>query len=261
MTSGVTDQLRTSVGSLSICASQWGHFLFEKFPLLALPFVPLFPVISLLNTPFVSFGLFIFLFSFVTRNPEFSRFVRFNTLQVFSFAFSRFCASNREIVISFSGFAGNLLGHRSHFPPADNEPESARRPRAARAVRDRFEYCLLWDNVCHRVLDVVQPRRKTTQSSAPNFGKRRIADALLTAHCQAFGPNSCHFSCKVSMVICATRKYKKIGDFDAPGLSTSKRGEESPDSLNFMRQLSELRLAKAKAPRAGVAVERGQLDV
>ncbi len=61
---------------------EWGHYLFDKFPLLSIPFIPLFPVISLLNAPFVSFGVFIVLFSFVTRNPSFSRFVRFNTLQV-----------------------------------------------------------------------------------------------------------------------------------------------------------------------------------
>ena len=61
---------------------EWGHFLFDKFPILALPFVPLFPVISLLNAPFVSFAVFIALFAFVTRNPSIPRFVRYNTLQV-----------------------------------------------------------------------------------------------------------------------------------------------------------------------------------
>lgn len=60
---------------------EWGHYLFDKFPLLAVPFVPLFPIISLLQAPFVSFAIFIALFSFVTRNPSFSRFIRFNTLQ------------------------------------------------------------------------------------------------------------------------------------------------------------------------------------
>lgn len=60
---------------------EWGRYVFEQVPLAALPFVPLFPVMKLLNAPFVSFGLFIVLFSFVTRNPNLSRFVRFNTLQ------------------------------------------------------------------------------------------------------------------------------------------------------------------------------------
>merc|ERR1711966_45972 len=60
---------------------EWGHYLFEKFPLLALPFVPLFPVISFLQGPFVSFAIFIALMTFVTRNPSFSRFIRFNALQ------------------------------------------------------------------------------------------------------------------------------------------------------------------------------------
>jgi len=61
---------------------EWGHYLFDSYPLLAIPFLPLFPVIQLLNLPFVSFGIFIVLFSFVARNPTFSRLVRFNTLQV-----------------------------------------------------------------------------------------------------------------------------------------------------------------------------------
>ena len=61
---------------------EWGHYIFDAFPLAAIPFLPLFPVISLLNLPFVSFGIFIILFNFVARNPQFSRLVRFNTLQV-----------------------------------------------------------------------------------------------------------------------------------------------------------------------------------
>ena len=61
---------------------EWGHYIFDSFPLAAIPFLPLFPVIKLLNMPFVSFGIFIVLFNFVSRNPQFSRLVRFNTLQV-----------------------------------------------------------------------------------------------------------------------------------------------------------------------------------
>jgi len=61
---------------------EWGHYVFDAFPLATIPFLPLFPVIQLLNLPFVSFGIFIILFSFVARNPAFSRTVRFNTLQV-----------------------------------------------------------------------------------------------------------------------------------------------------------------------------------
>lgn len=60
---------------------EWGRYVLEQFPLLAVPFIPLFPVMRLLNAPFVSFGLFIVLFSFVTRNPNIPRFVRYNTLQ------------------------------------------------------------------------------------------------------------------------------------------------------------------------------------
>jgi hypothetical protein len=61
---------------------EWGHYVFDAFPLLTIPFIPLFPVIQFLNLPFVSFGIFILLFNFVARNPSFSRLVRFNTLQV-----------------------------------------------------------------------------------------------------------------------------------------------------------------------------------
>uniref|UniRef100_A0A6U2G7E7 Protein TIC 20 n=1 Tax=Hemiselmis andersenii TaxID=464988 RepID=A0A6U2G7E7_HEMAN len=60
---------------------EWGRYVFEQVPIMALPFVPLFPIMGILNLPFVSFGIFIFLFSFVARNPEIPRFVRFNTLQ------------------------------------------------------------------------------------------------------------------------------------------------------------------------------------
>mmetsp|Transcript_7460 Transcript_7460/g.14545 ORF Transcript_7460/g.14545 Transcript_7460/m.14545 type:complete len:227 (+) Transcript_7460:206-886(+) len=60
---------------------EWGRYVFEQVPIMALPFVPLFPIMGILNLPFVSFGIFIFLFSFVARNPEIPRFVRFSTLQ------------------------------------------------------------------------------------------------------------------------------------------------------------------------------------
>ncbi|EKX36937.1 hypothetical protein GUITHDRAFT_78596 [Guillardia theta CCMP2712] len=81
---------------------EWGHFLFDKFPILALPFVPLFPVISLLNAPFVSFAVFIALFSFVTRNPSIPRFVRYNTLQAIYLDIALIFPS------LFKGLAGNV---------------------------------------------------------------------------------------------------------------------------------------------------------
>ena len=43
---------REGLASLSGIA----RYLFNAFPLLALPFVPLFPVMQLLNAPFISFG-------------------------------------------------------------------------------------------------------------------------------------------------------------------------------------------------------------
>jgi len=87
---------------------EWGHYVFDAFPLATIPFVPLFPVIQLLNLPFVSFGIFIILFSFVARNPSFSRTVRFNTLQ----------AVYLDVVLIFPQLARSIVGPSNQFVPS-----------------------------------------------------------------------------------------------------------------------------------------------
>mmetsp|Transcript_30344 Transcript_30344/g.44314 ORF Transcript_30344/g.44314 Transcript_30344/m.44314 type:complete len:233 (+) Transcript_30344:9-707(+) len=87
---------------------EWGHYVFDAFPLATIPFLPLFPVIQLLNLPFVSFGIFIILFSFVARNPAFSRTVRFNTLQ----------AVYLDVVLIFPQLARSIVGPSNQFVPS-----------------------------------------------------------------------------------------------------------------------------------------------
>jgi len=86
---------------------EWGHYIFDAFPLAAIPFLPLFPVISLLNLPFVSFGIFIILFNFVARNPQFSRLVRFNTLQ----------AVYLDVILIFPQLIRGIVGPTNQFIP------------------------------------------------------------------------------------------------------------------------------------------------
>jgi len=86
---------------------EWGHYIFDSFPLAAIPFLPLFPVIKLLNMPFVSFGIFIVLFNFVSRNPQFSRLVRFNTLQ----------AIYLDVVLIFPQLLRGIVGPTNQFIP------------------------------------------------------------------------------------------------------------------------------------------------
>ena len=180
---------------------EWGHYLFDSFPLLAIPFLPLFPVIQLLNLPFVSFGIFIVLFSFVARNPSFSRLVRFNTLQVVPPSacpalsslvavgiyakrsqaaprllsgctllvgvltghahFARMWAS---VVSGGGGGAGSVLGRDPHLPatPSVNcGPDQPVYPRGSR--RDRCEHRLLRHLVFLHLLVHKQRRRKDAQ--------------------------------------------------------------------------------------------------
>ncbi|XP_042000840.1 protein TIC 20-II, chloroplastic-like [Salvia splendens] len=61
---------------------QYGRFLFAKYPLLAAPFEPLIPLLSLYHSvPYASFVTFFGLYLGVVRNPSFSRYARFNALQ------------------------------------------------------------------------------------------------------------------------------------------------------------------------------------
>lgn len=60
----------------------FGSFLFDKFPVLRVIFLPLFPVIDLYNSiPFAGFIVFFALFLLVVRNESINHFIRFNTMQ------------------------------------------------------------------------------------------------------------------------------------------------------------------------------------
>ncbi|KAG8380325.1 hypothetical protein BUALT_Bualt06G0003900 [Buddleja alternifolia] len=61
---------------------QYGRFLFMKYPILAAPFEPLIPLLSLYHSiPYASFVTFFALYLGIVRNPSFSRYARFNALQ------------------------------------------------------------------------------------------------------------------------------------------------------------------------------------
>ncbi|XP_068665311.1 protein TIC 20-II, chloroplastic-like [Aristolochia californica] len=61
---------------------QYGRHLFTKYPALALAFEPLFPLMSFYRSiPYASFVAFFALYLGVVRNPNFSRYVRFNSMQ------------------------------------------------------------------------------------------------------------------------------------------------------------------------------------
>ncbi|GMH07647.1 hypothetical protein Nepgr_009487 [Nepenthes gracilis] len=61
---------------------QYGRFLFNQYPSLALLFEPILPILSLYKSiPYASFVAFFALYLGVVRNPNFSQFVRFNAMQ------------------------------------------------------------------------------------------------------------------------------------------------------------------------------------
>ncbi|KAF3452484.1 hypothetical protein FNV43_RR02917 [Rhamnella rubrinervis] len=61
---------------------QYGRYVFMQFPKLGLLFDPLFPLLSLYRSiPYASFVAFFALYLGVVRNPSFSRYVRFNSMQ------------------------------------------------------------------------------------------------------------------------------------------------------------------------------------
>ncbi|PIN23219.1 hypothetical protein CDL12_04081 [Handroanthus impetiginosus] len=61
---------------------QYGRFLFAKYPILATPFEPLLPLVSLYHSlPYASFITFFGFYIGVVRNPKLSHYARFNALQ------------------------------------------------------------------------------------------------------------------------------------------------------------------------------------
>ncbi|CDP04185.1 unnamed protein product [Coffea canephora] len=61
---------------------QYGRFLFSQYPILAAPFKPIIPLLSLYHSvPYASFVSFFALYIGIVRNPSLSRYIRFNALQ------------------------------------------------------------------------------------------------------------------------------------------------------------------------------------
>ncbi|XP_050205752.1 protein TIC 20-II, chloroplastic [Mercurialis annua] len=61
---------------------QYGRFLFTQYPSLGILFDPLIPLLSLYRSvPYASFVAFFGLYLGVVRNPSFSHYVRFNSMQ------------------------------------------------------------------------------------------------------------------------------------------------------------------------------------
>ncbi|XAR65801.1 hypothetical protein NMG60_11011750 [Bertholletia excelsa] len=61
---------------------QYGRFLFAQYPSLGVAFQPILPLLSLYRSvPYASFVAFFALYLGVVRNPNFSRYVRFNSMQ------------------------------------------------------------------------------------------------------------------------------------------------------------------------------------
>lgn len=61
---------------------QYGRFLLMQYPSLGLVLEPILPILSLYRSvPYASFVAFFALYLGVVRNPSFSRFVRFNSMQ------------------------------------------------------------------------------------------------------------------------------------------------------------------------------------
>ncbi|MEB3310009.1 MAG: Tic20 family protein [Snowella sp.] len=63
-------------------ALQFGKFLINQFPPLALIYLPLQPLINIYyGFPFASFIIFLLLFFAIVRNEKISHFIRFNAMQ------------------------------------------------------------------------------------------------------------------------------------------------------------------------------------
>lgn len=61
---------------------QYGRYFFLQFPAAQVAFQPLYPLLRIYSsTPFASVAVFFGLYFLVVRNPNFSRYVRFNTMQ------------------------------------------------------------------------------------------------------------------------------------------------------------------------------------
>ncbi|KAJ7287923.1 hypothetical protein O6H91_05G127700 [Diphasiastrum complanatum] len=79
-----TDRLVAALGYFLpfLDGVQYGRYLFMRFPVLESMLQPLFPLLQAYKSvPYANFVLFFSLYLAVVRNPSFSRYVRFNTMQ------------------------------------------------------------------------------------------------------------------------------------------------------------------------------------
>ncbi|MDJ0675146.1 MAG: hypothetical protein QNJ36_07180 [Calothrix sp. MO_167.B42] len=90
----------------------YGAFLINQFPLFGLLFLPLLPLLSIYQVPYVSLLIFLGLFIFVVRNEKITHFIRFNAMQALLLAISIFLfgiLSNLLALISIANFAIQTL--------------------------------------------------------------------------------------------------------------------------------------------------------
>lgn len=79
---------------------RFGSSLFQQFPALGIPFIPLVPLAQIVQAPFIGLIIFIAIFMGVVRNDRIAHFIRFNAMQ----------AILLSIVIFIGGILLSLLG-------------------------------------------------------------------------------------------------------------------------------------------------------
>jgi Chloroplast import apparatus Tic20-like len=78
----------------------FGSFLLRQFPVLALIYLPLQPIMAIYSIPFASLIIFFVLFLAVVRNEKIAHFIRFNVMQAILIG----------IVLSLVSLAFSILG-------------------------------------------------------------------------------------------------------------------------------------------------------
>ena len=90
----------------------YGSFLVQQFPIFGLLFLPLLPLLSIYQVPYVSLLIFLGLFIFVVRNEKIIHFIRFNAMQALLLGICIFLFSiitNLLALISIGSFAVQTL--------------------------------------------------------------------------------------------------------------------------------------------------------
>ncbi|ANV89318.1 Tic20 family protein [Picosynechococcus sp. PCC 8807] len=89
-----------------VYALPFGLPFLMRFPILAVIYVPLQPLIRLYSFPFAGLIIFFILYAAVVRNSKISHFIRFNTLQAILIDIALVLFG---ILIRFFGFGGDSL--------------------------------------------------------------------------------------------------------------------------------------------------------